>query len=204
MSDAPEYEPTKTICPRCAVGCSLRYDRKTGRATGIEGAPVNREGRLCPKGIAAFDGLHDERLTQPMVRVNDDLEPVSWEVAFARIETGLRGIIREHGPDALAFLGAPRCTNEENYLLQKIARCIGTNNVDNRARSCHEAAAQAMEDRLGSGGMTNSLTDLAEADAFLVVGANPAERQPIAFDSTIRPAVNDGAALVHIDPRANR
>lgn len=203
QGDQPEYEPTETICPQCAVGCRLRYDAQTGRATGVEGVPVNREGRLCPKGIAAFDGP-EERLTEPRVRVGGTLEPASWETAYDRIEAGFRGIVREHSPDALAFLGAPRCTNEENYLLQKIARCLGTNNVDNRARSCHGTAAGAMEKRLGSSGMTNSLADLPEADAFLVVGANPAERQPIAFDRTVRPAVNDGTALIHIDPRANR
>ncbi len=58
-----------------------------------------------------------------------------------------------------------------------------------------------MRDRLGSSAMTSSQADLAEADAFLVVRANPAARQPIAFDSRVRPAVNDGATLIHVDPR---
>ncbi|WP_049902898.1 molybdopterin oxidoreductase family protein [Halococcus agarilyticus] len=204
MSDAPEYDPTTTTCPQCAVGCSLRYDEMTGRATGIEGARVNRDGRLCPKGIAAFEGRDEDRLTTPLVRRDGDLEPVSWEVALDRVVDGIEGVRERHGPEALAFLGAPRCTNEENYLLQRIARSLGTNNVDNRARSCHDATAHAMEARLGSGGTTNSLDDLREADAFLVAGANPAERQPIAFDRSMRSAVNDGAALLHLDPRANR
>jgi predicted molibdopterin-dependent oxidoreductase YjgC len=204
MNNEPVYGTERTICPRCAVGCSLRYDEQIGRPTGVEGAPVNREGSLCSKGVGAFDGLREGRLTHPLIRVDGDLEPASWEAAYDRIEAGLGGVVREHSPDTLAFLGAPRCTNEENYLLQKIARCVGTNNVDNRARTCHDAAASAMEDRLGSGGMTNSLDDLSEADVFLVLGANPAERQPVAFNSTVRPAVNDGATLIHIDPRANR
>ncbi len=193
-----------TTCPQCAVGCTLRYDEQTGRATGVEGASVNREGRLCPKGISAFDGLDDGRLTHPLIRVGETLEPVSWERAYDRIEAGFRDIIREHGPEALAFLGAPRCTNEENYLFAKLARVLGTNTIDNRARSCHESVVSAMTDRLGSGGMTNSLEDIEEADVFLVVGSNPAAQQPIAFNSHLRPAINDGATLIHIDPRANR
>ena len=204
MNDAPEYEPTTTTCPECAVGCSLRYDDGSGRATGVESARVNRDGRLCPKGIAAFEGLDKDRLTTPLVRRDGELEPVPWEGALDRVVDGIERVRERHGPDALAFLGAPRCTNEENYLLGKIARSLGTNNVDNRARSCHDATAGAMEARLGSGGTTNNLKDLAEADAFLVAGANPAERQPIAFDRTVRSAVNDGAALLHLDPRANR
>ena len=204
MNDAPEYEPATTTCPECAVGCSLRYDDGSGRATGVESARVNRDGRLCPKGIAAFEGLDKDRLTTPLVRRDGELEPVPWEGALDRVVDGIERVRERHGPDALAFLGAPRCTNEENYLLGKIARSLGTNNVDNRARGCHDATAGAMEARLGSGGTTNSLEDLAEADAFLVAGANPAARQPIAFDRTVRPAVNDGAALLHLDPRANR
>lgn len=205
MQEHSSDEPTRSVCPSCAVGCSVEYDRENARATGVTGAPVNHEGRLCSKGINAFAGLDDdERLTQPLARVDGDLEPVSWAEAYERIETGFEGIIDDHGSDALAFLGAPRCTNEENYLFEKLARVLGTNNVDNRARICHRSTTRAMTDRLGSGAMTNSLADLRAADAFLVAGSNPAAQQPIAFNTYIRPAVNDGATLIHIDPRENR
>ncbi|WP_256687088.1 molybdopterin oxidoreductase family protein [Halococcus qingdaonensis] len=197
-------EETKSICPLCAVGCSVRYDGATGRARGWPGAPVNEGGELCPKGIAAFDVFDDaERLTRPLMRRNGDLEPVSWNEAYDRIEREFGEIVADHGPDTLAFLGAPHCTNEENYLFGKLARSLGTNNVDNRARLCHDSTVSAMEERLGSGGMTNSLADLTEAEAFIVIGSNPADQQPVAFDSYIRPAVNAGAQLIHIDPRAN-
>jgi formate dehydrogenase major subunit len=189
-----------TICPRCAVGCSLAYDDATGRATGREG-PITGDGRLCPKGIAAFDDLDEHRLRTPLVREDGSLREVTWEVAYDRVVESFARVRRERGPDALAFLGSPHCTNEENYLFQRIARLLGTNNVDNRARICHESAASAMRERLGSSAMTNTQADLADADAFLVVGANPAARQPIAFESSVRPAVNDGAALIHVDPR---
>jgi formate dehydrogenase major subunit len=192
-----------SVCPFCAVGCRVRYDADSGRARGVTGAAVNRRGELCPKGVAAFDGLDEDRLTEPLVRRDGTLEPASWTEAYDRIEAGFGGVLDEHGPDALAFLGAPHCTNEENYLFQLLARALWTNNVDNRARLCHDATAAAMEARLGSVGMTNTLADLAAADAFLVIGSNPAARQPVAFDSYVRPAVDDGATLVHVDPRAN-
>jgi formate dehydrogenase major subunit len=189
-----------TICPRCAVGCSLAYDASTGRSTGRKG-PINRDGRLCPKGIAAFDEPEETRLETPLVREDGSLREATWEEAYDRATAAFERVRNKRGPDALAFLGSPHCTNEENYLFQRIARALGTNNVDNRARICHESAASAMRDRLGSSAMTNSQADLAEADVFLVVGANPAARQPIAFGSRVRPAVNDGATLIHVDPR---
>ncbi len=193
-------DPATTVCPRCAVGCSLAYDPSTGRSAGREG-PINPDGRLCPKGIAAFDGLGEARLTTPLIREDGSLREATWAEAYDRATAAFERVREKRGPDALAFLGSPHCTNEENYLFQRIARALGTNNVDNRARICHESAASAMRDRLGSSAMTNSQADLAEADAFLIVGANPAARQPIAFDSRVRPAVNDGATLIHVDPR---
>ena len=203
MSQEPA-DGVQSVCPRCSVGCSLRYDANAGRARGVSGAPVNRRGELCPKGIGAFDVFDpDDRLTEPLVRRDGDLEPATWPDALDRIETAFERIVDDHDPDALAFLGAPHCTNEENYTFQKLARVLGTNNVDNRARLCHDASVSAMEARLGAGGMTNSLADIREADVFLVVGSNPADQQPVAFDSFVRPAVNDGATLVHVDPRAN-
>lgn len=197
-------EPTETVCPFCAVGCGLRYDDESGRVLVREGA-VNRDGRLCSKGATAAEFLDaDGRLVRPLVRGADGLEPATWEEALDRVEAGIEGVADRHGADALAFLGAPHCTNEENYLFQKLARALGTNNVDNRARVCHRSAATALWERLGSPGSTNGLDDLAGADALLVVGANPAAQQPVAFDSYVRPALDDGATLIHVDPRANR
>jgi predicted molibdopterin-dependent oxidoreductase YjgC len=197
------YKQRTSICPSCAVGCSIRYDEETGRASAPDDATVNCEGRLCPEGIRAFDGIgDDDRLTRPAIRRDGEFVPVSWEEAYDRIEREFMRVL-EHGPDALAFLGSPRATNEENYLFQKLARGLGTNNIDNRARLCHNSVEAAMDSRLGSSAMTNSLEDLSEADAFLVIGANPVEQQPIAFNSYIRPAITH-ATLIQIDPTENR
>ncbi|MFB6090516.1 MAG: formate dehydrogenase subunit alpha [Halobellus sp.] len=204
MSDAEHaVEPRESVCPFCGVGCSLSYVAQSGKSTGVEG-PINTKGEICPKGAAAFDVVeHDDRLTEPLLRDGDGFAPVSWEGALGRIEDRLGTIVSAHGPDAVGFFASSNCTNEENYVLQKLARVLGTNNVDNCARLCHSSTVAAMQDRFGAGAMTNSLSDLGEADAFLVTGANPAEQHPVAFRSYLLPAVRDGATLIHIDPRAN-
>lgn len=190
-----------TVCPLCAVGCRLQSGHGA-RAVGVSG-PANPKGRLCRKGVNALDVDADERLTQPLLRDGGELRPASWEDAYERVVDGIEATIDRHGPDALAFFGAPHCTNEENYLLGKLARTLGTNNVDNRARLCHAASTRALETRVGWPASTNGLAELMDADVLVVAGANPAERQPIAFNSFVRPAVNDGATLVHVDPVGN-
>jgi len=195
--------PTGTVCPRCAVGCHLARGAEPGRAAGRAG-PANPNGRLCRKGAGAFGVVDEaERLTEPTVRRDGDVVAVAWETALEEVVERFEGILDAHGPDALAFLGAPHCTNEENYLLGKLARTLGTNNVDNRARLCHVATARALDERVGWPATTGGLEDLDAADVVLVAGANPAARQPVAFNAFVRPAVNDGTTLVHVDPVGN-
>jgi len=190
------------VCPCCGVGCRLA-PRETGtRARGIAG-PANPNGRLCAAGINAFT-RDDERLTTPLLREDGELAPCSWEQALSYVADRFIAIRDTDGPDALGFLGAPHCTNETNYLLGKLARLLGTNNVDNRSRLCHVATARAAATQFGHPATTNALCDLLDADLIVVAGGNPAERQPIAFNSFIRPAVADGATLVHLDPVGNR
>ncbi|MFB6184711.1 MAG: formate dehydrogenase subunit alpha [Haloarculaceae archaeon] len=206
MSSEPAEgeEPAKSICPFCGTGCGLTYSEQTGKGTGWK-ASVNRRGEICPKGVAAFEAAEsDDRLTRPLVREHGRLVTASWKEALDRIEEAFGEIVDEHGPDALAFFASSKCTNEENYLLQKLARIVGTNNVDNCARLCHSSTVAAMADRLGIGAMTNTLDDLLEADAYLVTGANPAEQHPIVFQSYLSQAIRDGTEMVHVDPRENK
>ncbi|MFB6206504.1 MAG: molybdopterin oxidoreductase family protein [Haloglomus sp.] len=195
------FEARKSICPFCGVGCTLEYDGTAARgATG----PVNTRGEICPKGAAAGDIVTDEdRLTEPLVREYGRFVTAPWDAALDRVEDRLGEIIAEHGPDAVQFFASSNCTNEENYVLGKLARVLGTNNVDNCARLCHASTVAAMSERLGAGAMTNTLDDLSGTDCLLVTGANPAEQHPVAFRSYLLPAVQNGATLIHVDPRAN-
>ncbi|RKS78496.1 formate dehydrogenase major subunit [Haloarcula quadrata] len=190
----------QTVCPYCGVGCTIQY-AGNGKATGTAG-PVNTKGEICPKGGAAFDVVeHEDRLTEPLVRENGRFVTALWETALSRVTDQLGEIIDQHGPDAVEFFASSNCTNEENYVFQKIARMLGTNNVDNCARLCHSSTVAAMSERLGAGAMTNTLDDLAETDCLLVTGANPAEQHPVIFRSYFLPAIRNGATLIHIDPR---
>lgn len=193
---------TTSVCPLCGVGCRLQPGSGS-RAQGVVG-PANPNGRLCRTGIGAFDVVDEDRLMQPLVRQDNNVRTVSWPTAYDHVVNQFKGLLNEHGPDTLAFLGAPHCTNEENYLLQKLARMLGTNNVDNRARHCHISTTRVLSNRVGWPATTNSLAELRDADVIIVAGANPAERQPIVFNSFIRPAVNEGTTLVHVDPVGNR
>ena len=192
----------RSVCPFCGVGCTLRGE--DGRGRGAPGA-VNRRGELCPKGVAAYE-IHDadDRLTTPLVREDGDLRPASWDEALDRAVAGFEAALDAGGPDSLGFLASSNCTNEENYLLAKLARALGTNNVDNCARLCHSSTVAAMSDRLGAGAMTNSLDDATEAGAVLVWGANPVENHPVAYSSYLNQAVKSGAPLVVADPRETK
>ncbi|WP_136602165.1 formate dehydrogenase subunit alpha [Salinigranum halophilum] len=204
MSDSGEpdrqFAAAESICPFCGVGCGIQY-MEGGKATGWKG-PVNTKGEICPKGAAAWDVIdHPDRLTAPLVRDGDVLREATWDEALDRVVESFERVRRAHGPDALAFFASSNCTNEENYVLQKLARALGTNNVDNCARLCHASTVAAMGDRLGAGAMTNSLDDLREADVFFLIGANPADQHPIIFRSYLLPALRVGTKLVHVDPR---
>jgi len=90
------------------------------------------DGHLCTKGRFAWQFIHHEdRLSEPLVRGDDgELHAVSWEEAYARVAEGLSKVKQEHGADSIGFLASSRCTNEDVYALQKLARSvIGTNNV---------------------------------------------------------------------------
>lgn len=133
-----ERTTTRTTCIYCGVGCQIDFhvvDNKIVEATADWDTLPNR-GLLCVKGRFGFDFLaHPDRLTTPLIRRNGNLEPATWDEALGLIGERLSTIKEESGPDAIGVLTSAKCTNEENYLLQKFGRqVIGTNNVDHCAR----------------------------------------------------------------------
>ena len=127
-----------TVCPYCGCGCGMLLVVKGGKIAGCEPwqrHPVN-EGKFCIKGWNAHQFIdHPDRLTKPLIREGDEFKETSWDEAISLIAGKLTAVKEQSGPDAIAFLSSARCTNEENYLLQKLARAvIGTNNVDHCAR----------------------------------------------------------------------
>ena len=127
-----------TTCPYCGVGCALNLHIKDDliyKVTSPFDSPTNR-GNLCVKGRFGYDYVHSkDRLTQPLMRKDGELVPTTWDEAMGHVVERLFEIRDKYGPDSIGFLVSAKCTNEENYLMQKVARgLIGTNNVDLCAR----------------------------------------------------------------------
>lgn len=133
-----EYKNVLTTCPYCGTGCALHLQVLDEKLVGVLPAKnhVISEGGLCIKGWNAHAFVnHSDRLTKPLIRRNGRLEEASWEDALNQVAQKLGEVKTQSGPDSLAILTSAKCTNEENYLLQKLARAvIGTNNIDHCAR----------------------------------------------------------------------
>ena len=191
------------LCPYCGAGCRLGLQVEDGRAVGVEyltDHPV-AQGALCPKGNVAPEIIHHpDRLHRPLIRENGRFRETNWDEALDRVVRALSRIRQEHGPDALGFLASAKATNEENYLFQKMARLLGTNNVDHCARLCHAPSVVGLSRALGSGAMTNPIPDLANSRCILIVGSNFAENHPV-VSRWVWEAKDRGALVVVADPR---
>jgi formate dehydrogenase alpha subunit len=189
------------------VGCGLVLNVEDGRLVGLSPDaehPIS-QGTLCPKGATAPEFVHHpDRLTQPLLRKNNNLVPASWDEAYDYIVQELRRILDQHGPEAIGLISSSRATVEENYLAQKFARAVlGTNNVDNCFRICHSATTIGLKQVLGSGAMTNSIAEFLDPGprAILMAGSNAPHAHPIIWQQWLKKAVKNGAKLIVIDPR---
>ncbi|MEO7741434.1 MAG: formate dehydrogenase subunit alpha [Usitatibacter sp.] len=210
-----------SVCPYCGVGCQLTYHVKDNRILRVEGrdGPSNHE-RLCVKGRFGFDYVaHPQRLTQPLIRKpgapktgeftvdptrwSDVFREATWEEALDVAANGLKKVRDTLGPQALAGFGSAKGSNEEAYLFQKLVRTgFGTNNVDHCTRLCHASSVVALLEGIGSGAVSNQVSDVAEAEVIFLIGANPTSNHPVAA-TWIKNAVQRGAKLIVADPRRN-
>jgi formate dehydrogenase major subunit len=193
-----------TTCSYCGVGCSLDVKTKDGRVVNIEPSKrgsANR-GHTCVKGRFAHQFAHaEDRLTTPLIKEDGQFREASWDEALDLVARRFSELRAKHGPDALALISSSRCTNEENYLMQKLARAVmGTNSIDNCSRVCHSPSAFALGEALGTGAGTNSFQDVHLSDVLMIVGANPTEAHPV-FGARIKQAVLAGCKLIILDPR---
>ena len=127
----------KTTCAYCGVGCQMDLLVKDNKVVGVE--PLNIEpndGLLCVKGKYGYRFLnHPDRLRKPLIKRDGEFEEATWDEALSLIVSKMKNIKEKHGPDAFGSFSSARCTNEENYLMQKLFRAvIGTNNIDHCAR----------------------------------------------------------------------
>jgi formate dehydrogenase major subunit len=196
-------EKIRTVCTYCGVGCNLDVAVVNKKVKSIQ-APYDAEvnqGHTCLKGRFAFSFYnHPERLRTPLIRKDGGLVPATWDEAYDYIESKLTTIKNEYGPDYIAGISSARCTNEENYLMQKFIRAvIGTNNIDSCARVCHSPTALGMQRTFGTGAATNSVDDIKDTNLIMVIGANPTDAHPVT-GAKLKQFAMKGTAIV-IDPR---
>jgi len=193
-----------TICPYCGAGCGILLVVKDGTVVGTRPWPEQpiSQGKLCIKGWQAHEFIyHEDRLKKPLIKEGDSFKEVSWERAIKFVAQKLGEIRDKSGPDSLAFLSSARCTNEENYLLQKFARAVmGTNNVDHCARLCHASTVAGLVAAFGSGAMTNSISDIEEADCIFIIGSDTMSQHPL-IARMVMIAKEKGAKIILADPR---
>ena len=193
----------RTTCSYCGVGCNLEASIKDDKVVAID-TPKQTEvnaGHTCIKGRYAFSFYdHPDRLKTPLIKRNGKFEEASWDEAYDFIKKEMNRITKENGPDAFAGISSARCTNEENYVFQKMIRAtVGTNSVDCCARICHSPTAWGMQQTFGTGAATNSTEDIYHADLFLVIGANPTNAHPVT-GAKIKQQVMKGKKLIVLDP----
>jgi formate dehydrogenase major subunit len=195
---------TKTVCTYCGVGCSFDVWTKGRHILKIDpfAGPVNGIS-TCVKGKFGWDFVNSpDRLTTPLIRENGAFREASWDEALTLIARRFTEIKKANGPDALGFVASSKCTNEETYLMQKLARAvIGTNNVDNCSRYCQSPATKGLTRTVGYGGDSGSIADIAQADLVLAIATNTAESHPV-LASRIKEAHKlRGQKLVVVDVR---
>jgi formate dehydrogenase major subunit len=201
--------PTRSVvttCAYCGVGCSfkaeLNGDQLVRMVPWKDGAA--NQGHSCVKGRFAWGyATHRERILKPMIRaaITDPWQEVSWDEAIRFAATRLRGIQAAHGVRSVGVIASSRCTNEETYLVQKLARAVmGNNNTDTCARVCHSPTGYGLGQTFGTSAGTQDFASVDQADVVVVIGANPHAGHPV-FASRMKRRLRAGAKLVVIDPR---
>ena len=195
---------TKTVCTYCGVGCSFDVwtkDRHILKVEPLEG-PANGVS-TCVKGKFAWDHINsNERLTKPLIREGGQFREASWDEALKLVARRLTEIKAKDGPDSIGLISSSKCTNEESYLMQKLARAVvGTNNIDNCSRYCQSPATVGLFRTVGYGGDSGSITDISQADLVLIVGSNTAESHPVIATRVKRAHKLHGQKLIVSDLR---
>ena len=176
-----EMQYVSTICTHCSNGCKTTLSVRNHeilRSNNRDLSGIN-EDFLCVKGRFGFDFTkHPERIRQPLIRKGDKLYPVSWEEAAQTAAAKLKQIRDTYGPDSIGFVGSNHTSNEENYLLQRLARAsFGTNNIDHHRTADYTGLLTALGERAPDSLLT--MEQLYKSKAVLVVGNDPTNQNPL-------------------------
>lgn len=194
----------RTVCPYCGVGCNIVVISDGKKILNIIPSKYDaiNYGTLCIKGWKGLNFAESsKRLRKPLFKRNGNFVEISWSEAISIAANKLKEIAEKYGPDALGFQSSAKCTNEDNYLMQKLARQVfKTNNIDHCARSCHASTIEGLISTIGSGAMTTSIRDIDNSELYFVIGSNTTEQHPI-IGARIINNVLAGKKLILADPR---
>ena len=195
-----------TTCAYCGVGCSFKAEMRGDelvRMVPYKNGKANR-GHSCVKGRFAYGySSHKDRILNPLIRENiaDPWREVSWTEAMAFASTRMHGIQEKYGRQSIGVITSSRCTNEEAYLVQKLARAVFlNNNTDTCARVCHSPTGYGLGQTFGTSAGTQDFDSVEQTDVVVVIGANPTDGHPV-FASRLKKRLRQGAKLIVIDPR---
>ncbi len=194
------------ICTFCGTGCGHLLDIRGDKVCGVfpmQNHPVSK-GRLCVRGWNVHELLNTpEKITVPLIRKNGKLVEVSYDEAVSCLVENLSKY-KKDSSDEIGFLASPRSSNEENFLLMKLARSVfNTNNISIDNDPGHRISLDVMHGGTGMAGMLGSLEEISKADFLLVVGIDITKQNPI-IGSEIHFAARKGARVVTIDTRSTQ
>ena len=201
----PEHSVV-TTCAYCGVGCSFKAEMRGDelvRMVPWKDGKANR-GHSCVKGRFAWGyANHQDRILNPMIRdsIDEPWREVSWGEALTFAGSRLRALQEKHGKESVGVITSSRCTNEETFLVQKLARAVfGNNNTDTCARVCHSPTGYGLGQTFGTSAGTQDFDSVEHTDVVIVMGANPTDGHPV-FASRLKKRLRKGAKLIVIDPR---
>jgi len=202
-------EEQDSICGFCGVGCRLTIGSFENRIVEVNPAHDSESvngATLCVRGHFAHDYLgSSRRLVSPLMRkekeAQPELVPISWDEALDRVAGRLKDIKDKYGPQSIGFMGSSKCTLEENYLFQKLARvCMGTNNVDNGGHVYGQSQTRILDEKTDGGYRLAHLADLKNADVIFILGADPSHSVPV-MAYYLKRAARNGIPMIVADPR---
>ena len=195
-----------TTCAYCGVGCSFNAEiqgDQVVRMTPNKNGGANH-GHSCVKGRFAWGyTTHQDRITTPMIRksIKDPWQKVSWEEAISYAASEIKRIQKKYGINSAGAISSSRCTNEEVWVVQKLARAgFGNNNIDTCARVCHSPTGYGLKQTLGESAGTQNFDSVMKSDVIMIIGANPTDGHPV-FASQMKRRLREGAKLIIVDPR---
>lgn len=195
-----------TTCAYCGVGCSFKAELNGDdlvRMVPYKNGKANR-GHSCVKGRFAYGyASHSDRILNPMIRdtIDEPWREVTWDEAMTFAANRMKSLQEKHGRRSIGVITSSRCTNEETYLVQKLARGVFlNNNTDTCARVCHSPTGYGLGQTFGTSAGTQDFDSVEHTDVVIVIGANPTDGHPV-FASRLKKRLRAGAKLIVIDPR---